>query len=77
MAPDLSEFEALMPRRGPCCSVAKVLVELDDEAAEKLRAAIAAPHIPDSAVRLWLEGHGHRVGVSAVGNHRRGQCACE
>ena len=75
--PDLAEFEAFLPAKGPRCGLDTVLATLGKDDAAKLRAALDAPHITHAAISKWLKQHGQNVAAETVGRHRRKDCACD
>lgn len=72
---DLSEFQTTN-RNGPACAVTRTLAALDDEQADKVRAALEAPNITAVRIAEVVSGWGHRLGDSSVNRHRRGLCRC-
>lgn len=77
MGDDLSEFEALMPKKGPRCSVGVALVALAPAERRKVLAALAAPQITSPAIVRWFKQKGNSISPSSVNRHRRGECSCD
>lgn len=73
---DLSEFEALIPQHGPRCATGRALSKMDDADRAKMEAAMAAEHIPTSAIVKWCKARELSVGDHSIKRHRRGECAC-
>ena len=64
---------------GSPCPIQLLLSEkLDSAEAKGLQTMLDAPWRlwPHSEVEKALEAEGHRIGVGAVGKHRRGTCRC-
>lgn len=76
MAEDLSEFEQLGPISRSRCSIAVAFEQLGEES-DKLRAALAAEHIPHSNISRWLAVRGIKIKSHTIGRHRGGGCACD
>lgn len=74
--PDLSEFEAQVRRKGGPCVFARKTAELTPEQQEKLKAALASPGIPHTAIQRVLDSWECRLDYNAVTKHRRQECSC-
>lgn len=64
-------------KKGPLCSVALLLTDLDDVDAATLVEALADPKVPATAIDRALLKEGHRMGAHNLQRHRRGDCSCE
>lgn len=64
-------------KKGPTCSVRRLLDELSKDDAEALREALADPKVPGTAIERALLKEGHRMGSYNIQRHRRGMCTCE
>ena len=70
---DIQKESAGTPRR---CSVADLLDALADSDPKDLKAALADPAIPHTAIVRALNKRGHDMHDKRVAAHRRGECAC-
>ena len=64
-------------KKGPDCSVGKILAKLDPADAADVRAAFASPDLQHVLIERALEAIGHKPGKGAVGRHRNGVCECK
>ena len=76
MPADLSEFEAFSRIAPSRCKVGRTLDGLTAGDAEKLEAALAAPHISHGSIVSWLRARGLPVSDQVVRTHRLGKCCC-
>jgi hypothetical protein len=63
-------------RKGPRCSIAVICETLDADDREALTAALASD-VPHSFITRALAAIDHRVAITTVGRHRRGDCDCD
>lgn len=63
-------------RKGPDCSVAIALRQMDDATLKKFNAAMANPHAPSTQIAKAVQDLGYSVRYEAVQRHRRGACRC-
>lgn len=65
-------------RKGPSCTIATLIDQLDDEDRTQLNAWIELPSSAMSHSRLAriLRAAGHNVGTDPLARHRKGECAC-
>lgn len=61
-------------KRGPACSVCRLLEDLPEEDSVALQEALDAG-LAESALTRAIRSEGHYVGKGAIGRHRRGDCA--
>jgi hypothetical protein len=61
-------------KRGPACSVCRLLQDLPSEDSQALQDALDAG-LAESALTRAIRSEGHYVGKGAIGRHRRGDCA--
>lgn len=64
-------------KKGPTCSVALLLTDLNDDDAAALIDALADPKVPGTAIERALLKEGHRMPAYNLQRHRRGLCSCE
>lgn len=62
--------------KGPPCSIATALSNLDPEDSDFLRELLADPDKPSSRISLALRAEGHEISQITVARHRRGECRC-
>lgn len=75
--PDLSEFLSEQTGyRGPTCTVAAILAQLDPQKAASLEAALASSLIQHTAIAKTLKKWGYTLDPSGVSRHRHGGCRC-
>jgi hypothetical protein len=63
-------------RKGPECSVAMALRQMDEVTAKKFEAAMANVNAPATQIAKAVEDLGYHVRYDAVQRHRRGACRC-
>ena len=70
--------QAATPRKGPSCTVAVILADLDPTDADDLRDALAKPYhvVPNGAIVRALKARGLSIGEYTIARHRRGDCRC-
>jgi hypothetical protein len=68
--------EAAPARRGGTCHVALLLPQLDDEDRAAFLAALGNPSLSPKRLASLMRDHGHDVGDSSIGRHRKGECRC-
>lgn len=65
------------PRKGPSCSVGKLLAELDPDQRAKLEAALADREVQTAHLtRALVLAADRRFDPASVGRHRKGTCNC-
>ena len=66
------------PRKGPECSVAKLLARLDKKDADALRTVLAMnqDEMPTGAIHTRLADAGFSIGQETLRRHRRHGCTC-
>lgn len=63
-------------KKGPTCSLKKIIDELSPEDAEALAEALASPHITGRAIADALRAEGYNCRDHSVNRHRRALCQC-
>ena len=63
-------------KKGPTCSVALLLADLDDEDRAALTDALADSKVPGTVIERALLKEGHRMPAYNLQRHRRGMCSC-
>jgi hypothetical protein len=64
------------PRRGPDCSIAIAIAQMDDDTLNKFQAAMDNPSAPGTEIAKALVDLGYLVRPDAIQRHRRGACRC-
>lgn len=66
------------PRKGPRCTVGKLIEAMSPADAKVLTDALAASvdDITHAAITRVLRAEGHSFDASTIGRHRKGECAC-
>ena len=60
-------------RRGPKCSICRLLIDLPEDDRDALEEALDS-YMPSTVIHRAIAADGHRVGRGSVGRHRRGDC---
>ena len=63
-------------RKGPECSVAIAIKQMDQATVKKFQAAMANDNAPSTQIAKAVQGLGFHVRYEAVQRHRRGACRC-
>jgi hypothetical protein len=63
-------------RKGPACSVALVMQQMDDATVKKFQAAMANVSAPATQIAKAVQDLGYQIRYEAVQRHRRGACRC-
>lgn len=63
-------------RKGPPCTVALILAELDAKDRDVLEAVLTDKAVQGTTIARVLTAEGHRVASNTVQKHRRRECAC-
>lgn len=61
-------------RRGPKCSICKLLVDLPEDDLVALKEALES-RLPSTVIQRAIIADGHQIGRGSVGRHRRGDCS--
>jgi len=61
-------------RRGPKCSICKLLVDLPEDDRMALEEALES-RLPSTVIQRAILADGHHLGRGSVGRHRRGDCS--
>lgn len=64
-------------RKGPACSVALTIEQMDDSTTKKFKAAMANPSAPATQIAKAVQELGYTVRYEAIQRHRRGACRCD
>lgn len=67
---------ALATKKGPECSVAKIIAALSDDDAAFLAGLLNDSRNPGSRIASALKAIGHDVQAQTLNRHRRGECGC-
>lgn len=71
---DLTNPDNFNIRRGPGCTVCAMAHELPAEEAQAFTLLLANPKVTSASISRVLKKHGHQIGETTIGRHRRGQC---
>jgi hypothetical protein len=63
-------------RKGPECSVAIAMRQMDEPTVKKFQAAMANDNAPSTQIAQAVQDLGFQVRYEAVQRHRRGACRC-
>ena len=63
-------------RKGPSCSVSAVMENLSEDDRGALVAALENNRYTHKIIYEALIAEGHYVAITAIGRHRRSDCAC-
>lgn len=63
-------------RKGPLCTVARIMAEMSEIDATDLDTAFKDPKYSNKSIFMVLRGRGYDVAQTTVARHRRGECAC-
>ncbi len=76
--PDLATLASpdYRPPKGPPCAVGHTLRMADPETADLLARALANPYAGTRAISEALDERGHKVPLTTIRRHRRGECRC-
>lgn len=65
------------PRRGPACSVGRLLETLAPKDAKQVTAAIADSNVMLAAISRAIKSEfGVSIGSGTIGRHRKHECSC-
>lgn len=71
---DLTDPSNFGIRRGPGCTVCNLAAELPADEAQALASLLVNPKVTSASISRVLKKHGHQIGETTIGRHRRGQC---
>lgn len=63
-------------RKGPLCTVARILSDMPEVDAVDLDTAFRDDKYSNKAIFMVLRARGFEVSQTTVARHRRGECAC-
>lgn len=63
-------------RKGPLCTVARILSEMTELDASDLDTAFRDLKYSNKSILVVLRARGYDVAQTTVARHRRGECAC-
>ena len=63
-------------RKGPECTVAIAMRQMDDATIKKFQAAMANERAPATQIAKAVQDLGYHVRYEALQRHRRGACRC-
>lgn len=69
-------YDAVETRKGPKCTIALLIEDLDPETAEGLKQVLGDKRVSHTIISRVLRSRGHFVGDSTIGRHRLGKCKC-
>jgi hypothetical protein len=69
-------YDAAAIRKGPKCTIALLIEDLDPETADGLRQVLDDKRVSHTIISRVLRSRGHYVGDSTIGRHRLGKCKC-
>jgi hypothetical protein len=80
LAMSLADAAELVPqsRKGPDCSVATLLDQLEDDDRDNLLSwlALKPAFMAHSRISRILRTAGYTISAGTIGRHRKGECAC-
>lgn len=77
MKPDvIARFDRIMEEAAPRCSVGRMLASFDDETAEVVRRALAAPRVSTTRLKSEFGQIGFGISRTTIQAHRDLTCVC-